>query len=100
MSSFPAPEQLSDDDIRRMIRVKVGGQWVYWLAALSLVNLILPYVHINMVMLFGLGTSLMIQGYFQDIVLVLGLNALVLGIYAGLGYFATQGKAWAFIIGI
>ena len=81
-----------------------SGSWFYWLSGLSLVNSILPLVGFNFYFVFGLGITAVFDalapglGPYQFLAYIPTL--MVLGIFVGLGFAATRGHMWAFILGM
>lgn len=85
-----------------------GSQWFYWIAALSVVNSISLLSGGNWGFAIGLGITMMIDGIFQEIgkgafasnAMAIGIDAVVIGVFALFGYFSGKGKTWAFYVGI
>jgi hypothetical protein len=81
------------------------GSWLYWVAALSLVNVILIAFKAEFGFAISMGfTDMMtaagtsVGGGAQVVTIVVSLFAIA--VMAVLGYFACRGAVWAFIIGL
>lgn len=78
-----------------------GAQWFWWIAGLSLVNSVLIHSGSNTSFVIGLGFTLVADGLFQTVKpIAFAVDALALGFFFGLGWFARKGQVWAFITGI
>ena len=93
-------------------RMKRGANNFYWIAVLSVINSILSMTGSSTYFVIGLAVTLIVDGVtvglsqsFADasvIVKIIGLvlSILIAGIFALFGFFASQGKRWAFIVGM
>jgi hypothetical protein len=72
-------------------RMQSGASWFFWLAGLSLVNVLVVYFHATFHFLFGLGIT--------DAVGI-GINIVILAMFCAFGYFARNGSKPAFIVGM
>jgi hypothetical protein len=93
------------DDERRALEAqrRSGGQWFYWLAALSLINSGLALAGQEWRFILGLGVTQIVQELAKsgDGATMAGLVSLaVIALFAGLGYQAVKGAAWAFLAGM
>ena len=86
-------------------RVKSGGSWFYWVAALSLVNSVVAFSGGGGGFVIGLSVTQFMDAMLSDnggsakaIGLVLGL--LAAGVFALFGVFACKRHVWAFIVGM
>lgn len=93
-------------------RMKSGANNFYWIMALSVINSILSLTGSSTYFVIGLAVTLIVDGMTiglsqslpdaSIIVKIIGLvlSILVAGIFALFGYFASQGKRWAFFVGM
>ena len=93
-------------------RMKSGANNFYWIAALSVINSILSMTGSSTYFVIGLAVTLIVDGMTiglsqslpeaSVIVKIVGLivSILIAAVFALFGYFAAQGKRWAFIVGI
>ena len=86
-------------------RVKSGGSWYYWVAALSLVNSVVAFTGGGGGFVIGLSVTQFMDamlaesgGSAKAIGLVLGV--LAAGIFALFGVFACKRHVWAFVVGM
>jgi len=87
-------------------RVKSGGSWYYWVAALSLVNSVVAFSGSGGGFVIGLSFTHLVDamlaadggGSMKGIGLVIGV--LAAGVFALFGYFACKRHVWAFIVGM
>lgn len=81
-----------------------GGQWFYWIAALSLINAIVAFTGQDWRFIIGLGITELINEMGQQTEgagMMAGIVGLiVIAIFAGLGQRAVQGACWAFLVGL
>lgn len=94
------PEQQADREA-----ISRGGSWFYWLAGLSLVNTILNASGASIVMIFGLGASLLLNALGDAFglagqIVAYSLEFLLLAFYCAMGVLACRGHGWAFALGI
>ncbi len=93
-------------------RMKRGGNNFYWIAALSVINSILSMTGSGTYFVVGLAITLIADGITIGlsqslpeaalIVKIVGLvvSVLIAGVFALFGFFASQGKRWAFLVGL
>lgn len=86
-------------------RVRSGGSWYYWVAALSLVNSVMAFTGGGGGFVIGLSVTQFLDvmlaeagGNVKVIGLVLGIAAA--GLFATFGVFACKRHSWAFIVGM
>lgn len=93
-------------------RVKSGANWFFWIAGLSIVNIIIFRLGIELTFLIGLAGTVFVEGFgialaeelpgSATLVMALTLLAeiLVAGIFVVFGILARKGLRWAFIVGM
>lgn len=93
-------------------RIKRGASNFYWIAALSVINSILSMTGSGTYFVIGLAVTLIVDGVTVGIsqslpdasvivkIIGLVLSILIAGVFALFGFFASQGKRWAFIAGM
>lgn len=93
-------------------RMRRGAGNFYWIAALSVINSVLSMTGSGTYFVIGLAVTLMVDGMTIGlseslpegalIVKIIGLvlSILIAGVFALFGFFASQGKRWAFLVGI
>ena len=86
-------------------RADRGSGWFYWIAGLSLVNSILIRSGGSWSFVFGLGLTAGVDYVARDAALPGQLatgvfNALVMGVFVVLGYFARRERRWAYLAGM
>ena len=86
-------------------RVKSGGSWYYWVAALSLVNSVVAFSGGGGGFVIGLSVTQFVDamlsadgGVMKGVGLALGV--LAAGVFALFGVFACKRHVWAFIVGM
>lgn len=86
-------------------RVRSGGSWFYWVAALSLINSIAAFAGGGGGFVIGLAVTQFIDALLAEspggarlIGLILGV--LAAGVFALFGVFACKRQSWAFIVGM
>ena len=86
-------------------RVKSGGSWYYWVAALSLVNSVMAFSGGGGGFVIGLSVTQLVDamltadgGSMKGISFVIGV--LAAGVFALFGYFACKRHVWAFSVGM
>jgi hypothetical protein len=80
-----------------------GGQWFYWIAALSLINAVLAFSGQQWRFILGLGVTQLVQemaasGNSGTIGGLVGVVLIV--VFAVLGQRAVVGHGWAFVLGM
>jgi hypothetical protein len=99
LSTLPGAERSALEGQRRS-----GGQWFYWIAALSSVNAVLALAGQQWRFILGLGATQLVQ----EIAAEAGgagikaglISFAVIGFFAFLGKRAIQGHCWAFVVGM
>lgn len=95
-------------------RMKSGANNFYWIAALSVINSIISMTGSSTYFVIGLAVTLIVDGItisisqslpdasITIIVKIIGLmlSIMIAGLFALFGYFASQGKRWAFLAGM
>lgn len=96
------PDQAALARVALVKRVENGGRWFYWIAGLSAVNFV--FFVLGSANGFALGT--LIDWFLQGVLEELAdpsfgwiAHVLVIGLFAFLGFRATAGAQWAFIVG-
>jgi len=78
-----------------------GARWFWWIAGLSLINTIVAHTGGNMSFVMGLGFTLIADAVFHEyMVIAFIIDLFFLGFFVAIGWFATKGRVWAFIVGI
>jgi hypothetical protein len=78
-----------------------GARWFWWIAGLSLVNTVLIHSGSDTSFVIGLGFTLVADAIFQAIKpIAFAIDALALGFFFAMGWFAGKGRLWAFLVGI
>ncbi len=82
-----------------------GGRWFFWIAGLSLINSVVIHTGGNFNFVVGLGFTAIGDTVLHSIgpvghILAYIFDAFVLSLFVLFGYFAQQGKIWAFIAGL
>jgi hypothetical protein len=83
-------------------RLRSGASWFYWIAGLSIINMIVLHTGGDWSFIIGLGIAFLI-GAASEIIGVLNsiiFSILVSGLFAVFGYAANKGKLWGFIVGL
>jgi len=84
-------------------RRRSGGQWFYWIAALSLINTALAVSGQTWRFILGLGITRLVQELGQGAAANIKagfVGVAVIGLFAFLGHRAVQGYHWAFVVGM
>jgi len=84
-------------------RRRSGGQWFYWIAALSLINAVLAFAGQEWRFILGLGVTQVVQemaksGSAGTKAGLVGVALIV--VFAVMGQRAVQGHRWAFLLGM
>lgn len=78
-----------------------SARWFWWIAGLSLVNLLLFYAGSNTNFVVGLAMTAVASALFNDPKAVgMVVAVLIIGCYVAAGYFAQREKLWAFYVGL
>lgn len=76
------------------------ANWLWWIAALSLVNTVLIHSGSDTSFAIGLGFTLVVDAMFQGMKFVaFAIDLVAIGAIFALGWFARRGQLWAFITG-
>lgn len=86
-------------------RVRSGGSWYYWVAALSMVNSVVAFTGGGGGFVIGLSVTQVLDAILADAggnakVIGLALGVLAAGVFATFGVFACKRHSWAFIVGM
>jgi hypothetical protein len=100
-----APPPAAPKSVEAVSQVKSGASWFYWIAALSLINSIVLLFGGAFRFIFALGITQVIDSFGWESgmtgkAVAFTANLFITGGVAALGYFAGQGKLWAFIVGM
>lgn len=81
--------------------VKSAARWFWWIAGLSLVNAVMFHVGSDVNFVLGLAmTTLATVAFAQVLPVALLLTAITVGFYFAMGWYAQQGRLWAFYAGL
>ncbi|MBV9344379.1 MAG: hypothetical protein JO341_09740 [Gammaproteobacteria bacterium] len=81
--------------------VKSAARWFWWIAGLSLVNLVLLHSGSNTNFVVGLAMTMLASGLFAgNPPVALALAALTIGFYLLVGFYAERQRLWAFYLGL
>lgn len=81
-------------------KVQNSARWFYWIAGLSLLNSLIHQFGGGVTFLFGLGVTQLFDAFFRSVPAAsYVLDVLPLGFFALMGYFASKGRIWAFVVG-
>lgn len=107
-TSEPAVDATEATDLEK--RIKSGGSWLYWIAALTLINSIVVLAGSNWSFVLGLTVTQLIDGLVVALVpaefslVAKGIAAVVdlvaIGLVVFLGIMACQKRTWAFVVGV
>lgn len=86
-------------------QVIVSSNWMFAIAGLTLLNLILGLLHINLIFNIGLAISQLVEEFAADLsnsglILTFTVDGILIGAFAVLAFHAQQRKSWAFIGGL
>ena len=100
-SQLNAPPSAEHQALERQRRS--GGQWFYWIAALSLINAVLAFAGQEWRFILGLGVTQVVQemaksGSAGTKAGLVGVALIV--VFAVMGQRAVQGHRWAFLLGM
>ena len=90
---------LTADRQHLVARLKSGGSWFYWIAALSLVNSIAAFTGSGWGFIVGLGITQLVDQVTGGVT-ALVVDILIAGLFVMFGVFANKGYLWAFIVGM
>ena len=81
--------------------VRSAARWFWWIAGLSLVNVVLFYSGSNTSFVVGLAMTMFASVAFaSNLPLAIGLAGLTIAFYLVAGLYAQRQKLWAFYIGL
>ncbi|HZO84930.1 MAG TPA: hypothetical protein VFC26_06940, partial [Verrucomicrobiae bacterium] len=88
-----------------LARVKSGGSWFYWIAALSLINSIAALTGSGWGFIVGLGMTQLVDQFASNLdgggrAVAIVLDLLIAGVFVLFGVFANKGHLWSFIAGM
>ncbi|HEX3800874.1 MAG TPA: DUF4339 domain-containing protein [Verrucomicrobiae bacterium] len=91
-------------DPRVVVQLIRGAQWFYWIAALSIINIVLGLAHAGIQLIFGeLGLASkaleLVAGSSGNLNEGVAAYIIVSAFFAVFGVFARKGQVWAFIVG-
>lgn len=92
-----------NDGMERAIaarQTQVGGDWFFWIAALSSLNTIFRVAHVPFGFFFGLGLPEIVLRSGLGIQAWIGVTVVAALIFVLFGYFARRGALWAFLVGM
>ncbi len=77
-----------------------GARWFWWIAGLSLANTIILHSEGKTNFVVGLGLTLIVDSLLQNLkLLAFAFDAVALGCFVLLGWWAGKGRRWAFVVG-
>ncbi|MDO8587831.1 MAG: hypothetical protein Q7T82_12425 [Armatimonadota bacterium] len=98
------------DELSRQFQEQVraagsGGNWLYWIAGLSVVNTVITLFHGKITFVVGLGITRIMDAVVAQFgntaaIVAAPVSFFFAGIYVALGYCACRRMRWAFITGI
>lgn len=81
--------------------VRSAARWFWWIAGLSLVNVVLFYSGSNTSFVVGLAmTTFATVAFAGNLPVAIGLAGLTIAFYLVVGLYAQQQKLWAFYLGL
>ena|SRR5689334_5381987 len=89
---------------------KVGANWFYWIAALSIITSLIAFFGGGLQFIFSLGITRIIDALAAGVsaglggnsaakVIALVLDLIITGVFALFGYLSNQKQIWAYLIG-
>jgi hypothetical protein len=101
------PPQAVSESAKHTQLVRSGGNWLIWIAGLSLVNSVLFVAGSNWAFFLGLGATQFSDAFGKEIitgttgeVTALAIDVLIAAIFVGLGLMSRNGALWSFIVGM
>jgi hypothetical protein len=101
---------VSGQDLQKMTnRLRNGANWFYWIAALSVVNMVILGFKGTTNFVIGLGITLFIDIAGNELastygmtikIIAVAINLVIAGIFVVFGVFSNKRKSWAFIVGM
>lgn len=80
--------------------VRSAARWFWWIAGLSLVNIVMFQSGSNTSFVMGLGATAVSDAVFADSKMIgFALDAIVLGFFVFIGFKAQRANLWAFYVG-
>ena len=99
-SAGPAPRLDHAALARENPAILSDANWLWWIAALSLINTVLTHTGSETSFAVGLGFTLIADAIFRELpVVALAIDLVSIGTITALGWFARRGQLWAFITG-
>ena len=103
-NAFVQPQTLTAMDKKVAVESTPGvaraARWFWWIAGLSLVNTLLIHSDSNTSFVIGLGFTMITDVLFKSVPAVaFAIDAVALGFFFLMGFFALRGHVWAFILG-
>lgn len=103
--SQPAHLALSKQRLILAARAKSGARWFMWIAGLSLINTIAAFTGAHFHFIVGLGFTQFVDAISRKVagtvsVGALFLDVLIAALFIGFGKWASQGREWAFLVGM
>ncbi|HEY4037319.1 MAG TPA: hypothetical protein VGM15_00740, partial [Burkholderiaceae bacterium] len=93
----PSPQQIA----MASPVIRSGARWFWWIAGLSLVNIVLFQTKSNTSFVVGLGITAISDAVFsQDKAVGFVIDALAVGFFLLMGAQAARGMLWAFYVGL
>ncbi|MBI5381251.1 MAG: hypothetical protein HZA31_05065 [Opitutae bacterium] len=78
-----------------------GAQWFWWIVGLSCVNTLVQHSGGSVNFVIGLGFTQVADAIFREAKpIAFAIDALALGFFFAMGWYATKGRQWAFITGL
>lgn len=96
----PIGGSLSIDRQHLVARMRSGGSWFYWIAALSLINSVAALTGGGWGFIVGLGVTQIVDEVATAKAVALVANVAIAGVLIVLGVFANKGQLWAFVVGM
>jgi hypothetical protein len=86
-------------------QARVGANWFYWIAGLSLVNTVAAMAGVNWRFILGLGVTQVVDAIGANLsgggkAAALVVDAFIAGFFVLMGSFAGKLKTWAFVVGM
>jgi hypothetical protein len=104
-AAAPGGGMMSIDRQNALARIKSGGSWFYWIAALSLINSIAALTGSGWGFIVGLRVTRLVDEFASGLggsgkAVAIVLDLLIAGVFVLFGVFANKGHLWAFIVGM
>ncbi len=110
--SVPNPSPYDEEKFILDRKIRNGTNWFYWIAGLSVLNMIMTFTGSSLTFSLGLGITQIIDGFMIGLVRDLGPNAnllryigiaidlVIATIFVLFGFFGRKGYRWPVIIGL